>query len=258
MHAVKRWSGLALVVGLVACESSGTGPDDTPDPELDRAVATQVGEAAAQNIEIMGSPGGSFAIAAAPGRDRHWPFRCGRIDLRGFRLERTCTFLDTQGNEQAKYDPETTEAALIHYLLDVSIERKRWSAEIESEHDLTVTGLFGDEETRTWNGNGSHASARTRFKKDGEVKREYTFNGAWEIDDVVVPAAVSNDNWPLSGTISASFTATTVGGPHDGTVRTREGTVTFNGTHLVPIVVNGVTYTFDLRSRQIVGDEDDE
>ena len=61
-----------------------------------------------------------------------------------------------------------------------------------------------------------------------------------QVQNVVVPFPRTADSWPLSGSIARHVVVKIVGGPHDGETRDRTTVVTFNGTELVPIQVNGV------------------
>jgi hypothetical protein len=116
-----------------------------------------------------------------------------------------------------------------------------------------VSGLAGQETTRTWNGTGSGESSRERHTDDGD--REYRVTGSTTITAVVIPVPRSDDTWPTSGTITRNAKVTIVGGPRDGTVRERTVTITFNGTRFVPVKVNDTTFTFDLKTRRIVQDD---
>ena len=257
MKPLNHLGALALAVALTACQADGTSPDDALDRTLDRDLALQTADQAAEDIELMGAPGGSlgFGLAAAPGDDFHAPFRCGTHDRGHLTVVRTCTFEDATGATQPGYDPVTTESASIHVEVSGSVSRDSWSAEVERVRDLIVTGLAGQETTRTWNGTGSGSASRERHSDRGN--REYRTEGEFTIADVVVPVPRRDDGWPLSGSITWQVTVTIVGGPHDGATRTRTVTITFNGTGHVPITVNGRTFTFDLEHRRIEREDDD-
>ena len=247
-----RLSAVLALGAMIGCDSDTSGPNEPSDPEvaaaLNRHVATHTGEAAAQDIEMMGAPGGQLGGVGAIYR----PFRCstGEIDLRNISLSWSCVFKDASGNVQTRYDDATTESVETQFSFSASIERHNWSASVEREREIRVSGLTGNETSWTWNGSGSASSSRERHR--GEATREYSTESSFSISDVVVPAVRSNSNWPTSGTVTAQVTATIVGGPHDGERYSREVTVTFNGTNLVPITVNGVEYTFNLATRRIV------
>jgi len=88
--------------------------------------------------------------------------------------------------------------------------------------------------------------------REGQETRSYNVVYATTITNVVVPVPRTEDSWPTSGTIARNARLTVIGGPNEGRVIERLVTITFNGTQLVPITVNGTTYTFDLETRRIV------
>ncbi|MGE0439689.1 MAG: hypothetical protein AB7L66_00455 [Gemmatimonadales bacterium] len=258
MRTMQRFGTLALAALLAACNGESTGPDLTPaaDLLLARDVATQMGEAVGEDVEMMGGPTGQFGFgfAAAEGLDDA-PFRCGTNTRDQRTVVRTCTFRDAGGNEQAAYDPATTESVAIHVEVSGSVTRDNWSASIERERDLVVSGLAGAETSRTWNGTGSASATRSRHNNSGE-ERTYDMTSNGSITDVVVNLPRTENRWPESGTISRHVSVTVTGGPRDGTTYERDVTITFNGTQFVPIQVNDKTFTFDLRARRIVRDGD--
>lgn len=251
-------SAILALGALIGCDSDSNGPSEPSDPAeaaaLNQHVATHTGEAAAQDIEMMGAPGGQLGLGLSAGGvgTVYRPFRCssGEIDLRNISLSWSCIFKDAAGTVQTRYDDQTTESVETQFSFSAAIERPNWSASVEREREIRVSGLTGNETTWTWNGSGSGSSTRERHR--GETTREYSTEGSFSIDDVVVPAVRSESNWPTSGTINAQITATIVGGPNDGERYQRDVTVTFNGTNLVPITVNGTEYTFNLATRRIV------
>ena len=117
----------------------------------------------------------------------------------------------------------------------------------------TATGLAGNETQRTWNGTGDGQVSHSRHSDNGET-RTYDMTYDTQVQNVVVPFPRTADSWPLSGSIARHVVVKIVGGPHDGETRDRTTVVTFNGTELVPIQVNGKTYTLDLKTRRIVHD----
>jgi hypothetical protein len=251
--------GLALAA-LAACSTEGTGPDFTPAQAriLNRDVALVAADGASQDIELMGGPGGNLGMGLAPGlaaADEHdVPFRCGTHTRDGLTVTRTCTFKDGAGATQSAYDPQTTASVVVHAEIEGTITRPNWTATVDRVRDLTVSGLAGAETQRTWNGTGSGTSSRSRHTEGGE-ERQYDVTATGTITNVVVPVPRRPDGWPLSGTIAKQVTVEISGGPRDGQTVTRSVTITFNGTQFVPITVNENTFTFDLKIRRIVRDD---
>lgn len=259
MNALKT-GALGLAVALAACNSDGTGPDLTPAESrvINRDVALASADAAAQDVEIVGGPAGNYGFGfAAPGfapDPAAMPFRCGTHERDGLTINRTCTFKDAGGATQPLYDATTTASATIHADIQGQITREDWNATVQRIRDFSVTGLAGAETQRTWNGTGSGTSQRTRHKENNET-REYDISGTSIIANVVVGVPRTEDSWPLSGTVTHQATIKITGGPHDAETRTRNAVITFNGTQFVPINVNGNLFTFDLKLRKIVRDD---
>lgn len=255
-----RNGAFGLAVALAACSSEATGPELTPlqSLNLNRDVALVAADATSQDVEIMGGPMGSFGFGFAPSLgaadEVNHPFRCGTNEREHLTITRTCTFKDASGATQSSYDPTTTASVTIHAEIKGEVSRENWSVSVDRVRDLVVSGLAGAETQRTWNGTGTSTSNRSRHNDNNET-RQYDVAATTTITNVVVPAPRTENAWPLSGTISKQVTVKITGGPHDGETMTRTVTITFNGTQLVPIKVNANTFTFDLKTRRIVRDD---
>ena len=256
MKTLTRCAALGLLLGLVACngEALSTSDSTLPVGPMDRDIAVQSGDDAAQDVELMGAAGGPLGLslsASATGED-DVPFRCGTHTRDALTIVRTCTFKDAAGAAQTDYDRLTTASAAIHAVITGSVVRENWTAtDINRVRDLIVSGLGGVETQRTWNGTGTGSSNRDRHV-EGTDTRNYTAASVLTVTNVVVPAPRTENSWPLSGTITRTVTLTVVGGPNDGKTRQRTVTITFNGTQLVPLTVNEKSFTFDLQTRKIV------
>ncbi|MFN0177814.1 MAG: hypothetical protein ACKVZ0_03375 [Gemmatimonadales bacterium] len=255
------FGALALALtALAGCSTEGTSPDFTPAQAriLNRDVALVAADGASQDVELMGGPGGSFGMGLAPGLaaadEQDAPFRCGTHTRDDLTVTRTCTFKDAAGATQNEYNPLTTASVVVHAEIEGTITRPNWTATVDRIRDLTVSGLAGTETQRTWNGTGSGTSTRSRHSEGGE-ERQYDVTATGTMTNVVVPVPRRPDGWPLSGTIARQVTVKITGGPRDGQTVTRSVTITFNGTQFVPIKVNENTFTFDLKIRRIVRDD---
>lgn len=235
--------GLAVMVG--ACSSDPAAPTD--NSTLNSDVAAFTAEAVGQDIEFMHGPRGLWGLGFGGEFGR---FECISVEHEGFSFERTCTFYDAGGVEQEAYDAETTASAAFHVSLSGSFDRGDWgSASFSKVRDLTVTGLEGQETSRTWNGSGTGTMTGVHMNRDGEtVQMDVSTTGS--ITDLVIPVPRTDTSWPLSGTIAYSVSVTFTGGPHDGETRTRDVTVTFDGTQYATVTVNGETFTIDLAARR--------
>jgi hypothetical protein len=69
------------------------------------------------------------------------------------------------------------------------------------------------------------------------------------IENVVHPVPRTDDAWPLSGTITRNVTIIIVDGTDDPVTKNRTGVVTFNGTNLVILTVDGEIFEIDLSTR---------
>ena len=254
MKTLTRYGTLGLLVTLAACNAESTGPELTPlaDLAISRDIATQSAEAAAEDVELMGGPTGQFGFgfAASLSSGDDAPFQCGTHTRDLLTIVRTCTFKNAAGATQSGYDATTTASAIIHAEVTGKIERENWSAEVERIRDLTVTGLAGAETSRTWNGTGTGKSTRSRHK-EGTETRTYDVSCTSTRTNVVVNLPRSENRWPVSGTINRQCTVKITGGPNDGKTVERTVTITFNGTQMVPITVNGKAFTLDLKTRKV-------
>jgi hypothetical protein len=241
------WTCVAAAAALAGCSQDTVAPAATA--QLDQDIAVVTTDATAQDVELMRGPGGVFGLGlpADPGR-----FECGSFAWGGVTITRTCTFLDADGNPQDAYDPETTASVTLHAEVTGSVERGDWSATSFSRvRDLTATGLLGDETSITWNGSGSGTMSNVRQNRAGDtVQFDLTSSGT--VTDVVIPVPRTLTSWPLSGTVSRTATVSITGGPNDGATRTRDVTITFDGTQYATVTVNDQTFTVDLAQRRCV------
>jgi hypothetical protein len=114
--------------------------------------------------------------------------------------------------------------------------------------DLWLTGLEGEETTRTANGTGNVARSRVRVS-DEFGERSYALSGELLVEDVVLGVPRSEFPWPLSGTITRFVQVERTGGPGGDRSFTREVVITFNGESVVAMTVDGEAYELDLRRR---------
>jgi len=227
---VRTRTATGLVVGLLALAACDDSPTDTNalDQSINYDVAMVSADATIEDVQALrdAQHGGFFMV--------------GRSGTR------TVTFYDAAGVEQEAYDEMTTEK--IHMVMEMTreLERENWSASVTRNRDMTVTGLEGDETTRTVNGSGSEAMTRSRHSDEGGL-RSYEMNGTRTIDNVV--HEVPRDGaYPLSGTITRSMTVTIT--TEDGTrTKSREVIITFNGTQYPEMTVDGELFEVDLEAR---------
>lgn len=240
---ILRLIPLAGAALLAACSGGPSDPSEAVDA-VNLAVASASGEAAAQHVETMQGPGGplGFGFAAAPGG-----FGCEGKSREGVTATRTCTYKDANGNTQAAYDSLTTASVRMQVSITGSLSREHISGTMSRQSDMTVSGLVGKETSRTWNGTSSGAMTRVRTKDAGTMQMAMTEQET--ISGVVIPVPRTATSWPTTGTITRTVTVAFTGGPKDGTTETKTAVVTFNGTQMAKITVNGQTFDFDLAKR---------
>lgn len=223
------------MIALAAC-SDTAGPDGT-DSQFESLLTLDVAMVSADALiedlaELQLAFGGGLGGAFAAPLDR----------------VRTVTYYDADGNEQEAYDEVTT--ASVHIVSEISGEmaRESWSGTISRTRDITVTGLEGDETTRTASGTGSSAVFRSSHS-DENGDRSYDMSGTSVITDVVLSVPREENSYPLSGTITRDMTAVIVNGPNGDETRTRHVVITFNGTQFATMTVDGESFEVDLSTR---------
>ena len=219
------------VIAFGACDDNPT--DSTTNTVADQTVNYDVAMVSADatigDVQVIMDPqmGGSF--------------------MSGMQRSRTVTFYDAAGNEQDAYDDSTT--ATVHIVMEMSRERERrnWTASVMREREMTVTGLEGDETTRTVNGTGSSAVTRSRHSDStGRGLRSYEMTGTWTMEDVVHAVPAETNPYPLSGTITRNMKVTITTEANGTVTRTKEVIITFNGTQYPEMIVDGEAFEVDL------------
>jgi hypothetical protein len=172
----------------------------------------------------------------------------------GITILRQYAFYNAAGQPMETYDANQTAAIHARRQVDGAVSRDleggSISGEVHHERDLTVSGLAGDEQKRTWNGTGMSDISRTRIS-DLNGTRSYDMNATVTIVDVVVPHRNNQDldPWPLSGTITKHVTGTVTVNDQTRTID-RTVVITFNGTQFPAATVNGEAFTIDLALRK--------
>jgi len=243
----------ALLAALGACQDT-TGPtavDDALLPEL-AAVAA---DAVVEGVSLMSQPFG-FGPAglpqAGPGTPGSGaPGQPGGHHGIGAGLSgtRAVAFFDGAEIEQEAYDPLTTASIQVLMEIEGEVERPGWSASVARTREMTVTGLEGEEATRTFNGSGDETVSRVRTGGDGSVGT-FDLVGSFTKTDVVVPVPGSESPWPLSGSIHRTMSVTVTGGPNGDFSRTVDVTITFDGDATAAAVIDGEAFEIDLSARR--------
>jgi len=167
-------------------------------------------------------------------------FVCGPNTLpNGLTETSSYQFRDASDAPQTAFDSLTT--ASIHFASHVSgTTTGLLHSTVDDQRALVVSGLAGTETSRTWNGTGNSAR-QDSIPVMGGGKTVLDTHVTTTIDNVVLPVAITNHAWPLSGTITTHKVVTGGLMPIDQTA-----TLVFDGTRFAKLTVNGVTYTIDL------------
>lgn len=232
-----RWLAIGLVSVAWACDTGTVEPPADADGEsLTEALATVTADAVIEDLAGM--------TEMLPG-----PAAVGPADGMGARRnlvrDRVVTYFDESGAEQAGYDPALTASVHSVFTLEGQIERPGMEATLTRSRDLWVTGLLGDETTRTFNGTGEEAHSRTRVRDDRGL-RTFEMEATAVITDVVRAVDREAQPWPLSGTITRSWRVVIGTSQNGEVVRERTATITFDGTQYALMVIDGEEFEVDL------------
>lgn len=253
---------LAATLALAAaCSSDPVSPDVETGSTLNLDMATAAADAVAEDVDVMagmtgdvGYLGGGAALfdgpPQGPGNVNGCGFGGGRWSCppnpaNGLTVTRSIAFYDAADQPQDAYDPDETAWIDIQMTLEGDVTRGPWSSSIFRTRHLVFTGLEGDNDTRIVNGEGSEEISRSG-QPGNSPARSYEVEGEFTIEDVVVPVPGDGvDPWPLSGTITRTWTVTRNGGDPV----TRVVVVIFNGTSTPDATVNGEPFELDLTER---------
>ena len=253
MRISKIFAALTVAVPLAFAGCSDNTAPDVVDEALSYNAAIVAADATLEDLALARAPFAFGALATSepgmgpggPGMGQPGGHRGIGGDLSG---TRSVTFYDADGQEQEAYDALTT--ASIHFFMEVGgdVERAGWSGNVYRSRDMVVSGLAGEETTRTFDGTGTESIARSRTLDDGS-EASFDMEGTFTHEAVVVPAPGSEPRYPLSGTVTRTMSVTVVNGPEGDVTRNVSVVITFNGTNTATALVNGETYEIDLDTR---------
>jgi hypothetical protein len=254
-----------LAAGAAACADSTAPRAGVTEAMLTRDVATDVAEAASQNLDQMGdvellvglplasSPLGS----SSPFGNCTWDagtrsYGCPTVTTpQGLTLKRWFE-IEAGGTSQQLYDPLTTEAIVMSGSLTGTITQPDRTTWVSHGFALMVSGLAGTETQRTWRGSSSRDDS-VHVNADG-VARSVRLLSDDKINDVVYKLPRSQFPFPQSGTMTHDVTV--IANVPDGTEETnrrgfRHVVVTFNGTRTASVLVGDKPCTLDLVTRRM-------
>ena len=244
---MKKWIrtlafGSMVALGAGACDDAGTEPDLIDEAALRADVALVAADGVFEDLSVMLAP--TFLSMAGAGPDL--------VSYGGegnYTFSKDVTFFADDGTEQEKYDALLTASINVVWSMERSREHTFWSAEIERNRDMTITGLLGEETERTWNGEADADVFRSRH--NDERTRTYDMEMEANHNDVVRGVPRADNPWPLSGTIARDIHVIVMEGEEVIGERDISAIVTFNGTQFVIMNVDGDEFEIDLADRGV-------
>ena len=241
-HSYRHLVVLLTALALSSCSELGTDPGPLEVPgAVGAAAAAAAADAVLEDLYQMSDV---VPLMGGPAMQAQQDFQGGQT------RSRVKTFFDGNGLEQEVFDPISTASIHIVVTIEKAKSRDNFSASIKRHRDMWVTGLEGEEETRTWNGYGSGERHRARIDDEfGERSRDVKSTSL--ITDVVRSVDRKSHPWPLSGTITRNVAITITNGRNGDVSRVRTVVITFNGTQFATLSVNGdPSHEVDLATRK--------
>jgi hypothetical protein len=239
--------GAALALATAACES-GTDPGLFDDEAVRADAAMVAADGMFQDLSLMQSPEvwGGLAAGGPETAD---------IEVEGSTsFSRTVTFFDCDGEWMDHYDPLETGSMDIVASHTRSVQHTFWTADVQRQRNMTVSGLCQVEASRFWSGTSSGVVDKSRYRQDGAT-RDYYMTTSATFTEVKRGVPRSQFPYPLSGSILRTVHATL---KKDGeVVREKHMTfiIVFNGTNLVTLTDKdtGDSWDVDLSLRGVKG-----
>jgi hypothetical protein len=160
------------------------------------------------------------------------------------------TYKDCEGLEQEVYDASTTGSIELVSDGSGSLDRRRIVKTFTRHAEITVSGLCGDNEDFTVNGNATSESQMTFTAHKRDLVRYYSVEMSTDLNDIVISIDRETNPWPLSGNISCVMVidkARDADGVEVIIHVEKKVVITFNGTSTPDIVIDETkTGTIDL------------
>ena len=231
---------LLLVTVVAACADDATAPE----PSAEEVDATADALALAEALGLPGTNADRETGSAPTGTTRQ-PCRydqsggrwvCAPVTRDGLTFHRSFAYIDGDGNPMRRFDPLLTAAVNTRNGVFGTTQRENATVRIRSAGEMTVSGLLGEETTRTLDGREVGRREMSLVTDQGSANSVLEFANLTVA--VVIPVITRSTDvaaprpWPLSGQAirAHALTATRNGETH--TERWRE-TITFNGTAIV-------------------------
>lgn len=205
-------AALAALVGFTACSDKATEPDLADNTQIEADLAVSSGDAIATEVQNLL---GNEQFAGLPGVATSAVRRFGAPQ--DFVVSRSRTFYDAQGGAQAQFDPVTTASVRVQVTIEGTASRDSFTASVSRTRDLTISGLAGQETSRTHDGLGT--SHDTLAFTGAEVTRRSVESALDSVVAVVFDLPRAANPWPVSGRIvrQVEGTVTVTRGENSGT-----------------------------------------
>ena len=238
---VRFFVPILLLAGVGACANDATGPS------ADEVDASAEALSLAEGLGLPGTNADRETGSAPTGTVRQ-PCRynegegrwvCAPITRDGLTLQRSFAYIDADGNGMRRFDPLLTAATNTRNSVFGILRRDNASIRIRSAGEMTVSGLLGEETTAILDGREIGRRETNVATDQGEGSSLVEFSNRTVA--VVIPRVRREEasparRWPLSGQTIRAHAVTVTRNGETNTERWRE-TTTFNGTAIVPVVI---------------------
>ena len=260
---IRNTLAAAALLGTAACSDSTSPAALVTDDEVTADLVAAAGDAIATEVlDLVGNE--SFAgLSMGPGFNLFEP-----ADVV---VSRTRVCFDANGTQQAQCDPNTTASIQLTVTKNGTFSRshqgprgsEELDAAIHQSRSLTISGLAGQETSRTHNGNGTSRDTVVFSGTHGDVTltRRVTTASDDTVSAIVFNLPHSQNPWPVSGTVirnaSGTIDITATGGPNGDRSESRSWDrrtqVTFpaDAQGNVAIQINDKTCNLNLVTRRV-------
>jgi len=227
-----------LALGAAACEDGVTDTNAFDDDALLADVALVAADGMFQDLAHMESPTTWAGMGWGMG------FGFG-VEIDGSRtFTKTINYFDAAGLEQSRYDPGATASMHVSSHVTRDVNHTFWTASIERQRDMILTGMEGAETEVTWNGTSSGDVERSAHP-EADVVRTYDMTSSAVITNVVRGVPRADNPYPKSGVITRTIHAVlTIDGVQE--VRNVVATITFDGDNTATMTVDNESWEINL------------
>jgi hypothetical protein len=236
-----RLASLAAILALAGACSDSTGPSNDPPADLSQVLAELQPSLLASSVSMVSPvpvPSFSAPVPSSCSYDgASKSFVCPNVSISGVTASRSFTLFDAGGAPQSAFDPTSTAAVQMKAAFAGTVTSSVMTVVVDQRQNFTLSGLLAGAHTL----NGTSLLSLTGNYGTGATAMPLDMTVSTTITNLVLPRASSGNQWPQSGSISATITDAEFGTPM--TV-----TIAFNGTSTasMTVTVDGFTTTSTL------------